>query len=112
MFKNYIKTAWRNLTRNKIYSFINVAGLSLGLAAAMLIILYVKDEVSYDLFQKNVNNIYRITFTMVNKDGGTHKDGITGYLQGPKFTANVPGIQSFARIQSGGVDIKKGTDIS
>jgi putative ABC transport system permease protein len=113
MFKNYFKIALRNIQRNKVYSFINIAGLSLGLAAAMLIILYVKDEVSYDRFQKNIGSIYRITFTMLNKDGGIeHRDGITGYLQGPKFTANVPGIQSFVRIQSGGVDIKKGTDVN
>ncbi|RNI34284.1 ABC transporter permease [Hanamia caeni] len=113
MFKNYFKIAWRNLQRNKVYSFINIAGLSLGLAAAMLIILYVKDEVSYDRFQKNIANIYRITFTMFNKDGGIeHRDGITGYFQGPRFTANVSGIQSFVRIQSGGIDIKKGTDIN
>jgi len=45
MFKNYFKTAFRNLARNKIYSFINVAGLSLGVACAMLIMLYVKDKV-------------------------------------------------------------------
>jgi putative ABC transport system permease protein len=113
MFRNYFKIALRNVQRNKIYSFINIAGLSLGLAAAMLIILYVKDEVSYDHFQKNIGNIYRITFTMLNKDGGVeHRDGITGYLQGPGFTGNVPGIQSFVRIQSGGVDIKKGTDVN
>jgi len=113
MFKNYFKIALRNLQRNKVYSFINIAGLSLGLAAAMLIILYVKDEVSYDRFQKNIGNIYRITFTMLNKDGGIeHRDGISGYYQGPKFTENVPGIRSFVRIQSGGVDIKKGTDVN
>ncbi len=113
MFKNYFKIAFRNLQRSKVYSFINIVGLSLGLAAAMLIILYVKDEVSYDRFQKNVSNIYRITITMLNKDGDIeHRDGITGYLQGPKFTENVPGIQSFVRIQSGGVDIQKGTDVT
>ena len=60
MFNNYFKIALRNLQRNKIYSFINIAGLSIGLACAMLILLYVKDEVSYDRFHKNVNNIYRI----------------------------------------------------
>jgi len=113
MFKNYFKIAFRNLQRNKVYSFINIAGLSLGLAAAMLIILYVKDEVSYDRFQTNIANSYRITFTMLNKDGGVeHRDGITGYFQGPRFTANVPGIQSFVRLQSGGVDIEKGTDVT
>ena len=60
MFKNYFKTAFRNLERNKVYSFINIAGLSIGLACAMFIMLYVKDEVSFDRFHKNVNNIYRI----------------------------------------------------
>ena len=60
MFKNYFKTALRNLARNKVYSFINVAGLSLGLACAMLIMLYVKDETSFDKFHKNVDNIYRV----------------------------------------------------
>lgn len=60
MFKNYFKTAFRNLTRNKIYSLINIAGLSIGLACAMLIMLYVNDEASFDKFHKNVNNIYRI----------------------------------------------------
>ena len=61
MLKSYLLVALRNLTRNKIYSFINIAGLSLGLASAMLIILYVKDEVSYDRFHAGVNQIYRVT---------------------------------------------------
>jgi len=110
MFKNYFKIAIRNIRRNKIYSFINIAGLSLGLACAMLIILYVKDEVSYDRFHNNVNNIYRIASVM-NFGGQEHKDGNTGFLQGPRFTQNVPGIKSFVRVQSGSEDLKKGTDI-
>ena len=99
MFKNYFKTALRNLTRNKIYSFINITGLSLGLACSMLIILYVKDEVSYDRFHKEVNQIYRITSQSFDKkENKIHRDGNTGYLQGPRFTANIPGIQSFVRL--------------
>lgn len=110
MFKNYFKTAWRNLSRNKIYSFINIAGLSMGLACAMLILLYVKDEVSFDRFHKNVQNIYRIVG--VQKFGTEiRKSGITGFLQGPRFTENVPGINTFVRIQSGNEDIKSGSDI-
>ena len=61
MFKNYFIIALRNLSRNKIYAFINIAGLSIGLACSMLIILYVKDEVSYDRFHAGVSQIYRIT---------------------------------------------------
>jgi putative ABC transport system permease protein len=107
MFKNYFKTAFRNLTRNKVYSFINIAGLSIGLACAMFIMLYVKDEVSYDRFHKNVNNIYRIA----RKSNGNIENGTTGFLQGPRFSQNVPGIKSFVRVQSGAEDMKKGTEV-
>ena len=113
MFKNYFKIALRNLTRNKIYSFINIAGLSLGLACAMLIILYVKDEVSYDRFHAGVNQIYRVTSQSFNKkENKLNHNSNTGYLQGPRFTAHIPELLSFVRIQSGGADIKKGTDVS
>ncbi len=108
MFKNYFKTAFRNLARNKIYSFINIAGLSIGLACAMLIMLYVKDEVSFDRFHKNVNNIYRI----VSKSPRGQNMVLTGNLQGPRFTQNVPGIKSFVRVQNGGEDIKTGNYVS
>jgi putative ABC transport system permease protein len=106
MFKNYFKTALRNLARNKVYSFINIAGLSLGLACAMLIMLYVKDEVSFDRFHKDVNNIYRIV-----SQRKENKIPATGLLQGPRFTQNVPGIKSFVRVDSRYEDIKTGTAI-
>jgi len=110
MFKNYFKTAYRNLARNKVYSFINVAGLSLGLACAMLIMLYVKDEVSFDRFNKNVNNIYRIA-RKSKHNGSEYKNGSTGYLQGPRFTQNIPGIKSFVRVKGGSEDVQKGTEV-
>src|SRR3954466_16046023 len=102
MFKNYFTVAWRNLSRNKIYSFINIGGLSIGLACSMLIILYVKDEVSYDRFHANVDQVYRIVTQSIEKNGSKgRKDGNTGYLQGPRFTANVPELRSFVRVRSG-----------
>jgi len=107
MIKNYFKTAFRNLARNKVYSFINIAGLSIGLACTMFIMLYVKDEVSFDRFHKNVNHIYRIA----RKANGINLNGTTGFLQGPRFTQNVPGIKSFVRVQGGAEDIKKGTEV-
>ena len=106
MFKNYFKTAFRNLARNKVYSFINIAGLSLGLACAMLIMLYVKDEVSFDRFNKNGNNIYRIV-----SQRKENKIAATGLLQGPRFTQNVPGIKSFVRVDNRYEDIKTGTGV-
>lgn len=110
MFKNYFKIAYRNLKRNKIFSIINIAGLALGLASAMLIILYVKDEVSFDRFHSNANHIYRI----VNNShflGEDRTNVNSGILQGPKFKANVPGIESFVRIQSGNEDFKKDAEV-
>src|SRR5437763_11984696 len=108
MFKNYFKIALRNLSRNKVYSFINIAGLSIGLACAMLIILYVKDEVSYDRFLKNVSNIYRVV-SQGTRDKQIYKNLSTGYFQGPRFAQNVPGIRSFVRVQSFTMDMRLGT---
>ena len=113
MLRNYFIIALRNLGRNKIYSFINIAGLSLALACSMLIILYVKDEVSYDRFHAGVGQIYRITSQSFNKkENKLNESGITGYLQGPRFAAHVPEIESFVRIQSTRHDIRKGLDVT
>ncbi len=106
MFINYFKTALRNFARNKIYSSINIVGLSLGLACAMLIMLYVKDEVSFDRFHKNVTNIYRIV-----SQRKENKISATGLLQGPRFAQNVPGIKSFVRVDNRYKDIKTGRHI-
>jgi len=111
MFKNYFKTAFRNLLHNKIYSFINIAGLSLGLACAMLIMLYVNDEVSYDRFHKNVSQIYRIDKETPKDNGDFHYNSYTGYFPGPRFAAKIPEIQSFVRFQPGVTDIKTDKDV-
>ncbi|HYJ64121.1 MAG TPA: ABC transporter permease, partial [Parafilimonas sp.] len=60
MFKNYFKTAWRNLTKNKTFSLINIAGLSIGMAACLLILQYVSFQLSFDQFNKNAADIYRV----------------------------------------------------
>jgi putative ABC transport system permease protein len=60
MIRNYLKIAWRNLMKNKVFSFINVFGLSAGLACCMMISLYIIHESQYDRYQKNGNNIYQI----------------------------------------------------
>jgi putative ABC transport system permease protein len=63
MLKNYIKTAWRNLLKNKFYSIINIAGLTAGLAIGILILLWVQDELSFDSFHKQAANIYQLSIT-------------------------------------------------
>ncbi|MBO0948388.1 ABC transporter permease [Fibrella forsythiae] len=112
MFRNYLTIALRTLAHNKAYSIINVVGLSIGLAVAMLIILYTKDEVSYDRFHANTPTLYRITsrqLTPAGKQEGV--EGNTGNLQGPKFSAGIPEIQSFVRYREDRHDIKRGTEV-
>ena len=111
MFQNYVKIAIRNLLHNKVFSFINIAGLSIGLACCMLIVLYTKDEISYDRFHKNVNQIYRITSTEISPDGKVDKYGITGMMPGPTFKAQLPEIENFVRLQGESYNIKKGNEI-
>jgi len=83
MIKNYFKIAWRNLLKNKAYTAINIAGLTTGFAASLLIFLVVSYELSYDTFQKNYNNIYRIVTTATNNDGSEQfNPGIPGAALG------------------------------
>lgn len=60
MFKNYFKTAWRDIVKNKIFSFINIMGLALGMACTLLILFWVKDEYNVDAFHANKKLLYRI----------------------------------------------------
>jgi len=112
MIKNYFLTAWRNISRNKIYSGINILGLSLGLASAMLIILFTKDEISFDGFHSNGKNIYRIVSKKYNQeDLQTGAGGFTGYYHGPAFAEKIPEIKAVLRYQLGYSNVKLGTEI-
>lgn len=112
MGNNYFLIAWRNLLRNKVYSFINIAGLSIGLACCMLILLYNKDEVSYDRFHDNASNIYRITSTSISTDGKVERtDGVTGMMPGPTFKQEVPEVKEFVRLQGEQLTVKVGKEV-
>ena len=67
MIKNYFKIAWRNLMKNKTFSFINVFGLSIGLTSCMLITLYLYHELSYDKYHKNIDRLYQLGTTFVKE---------------------------------------------
>ncbi len=60
MIKNYIKTAWRNLVKNKAYTFINLTGLAVGLTCSLFILLWVKSELSVDAYHKNGDRLYQV----------------------------------------------------
>ncbi|HVY73498.1 MAG TPA: ABC transporter permease [Puia sp.] len=98
MFKNYFKTASRYLLRNKTFTLVNIAGLSLGMACAVLAILFVNNEVSYDRFHKNTAQLFRLTTTITNADNSRQTLGTTGQVQGPAFKAEIPEIADYVRI--------------
>ena len=100
MIKNYLKIAIRNLSKNKVLSFINIFGLSTGIACALLIILFIKDELSFDKFNKNPERIYRVVKDFVNDDGSTLPDATTPPALAPAMQKEIPEIESTVRIFS------------
>ena len=111
MFKNYFKIAWRNLVRHKLYSITNIAGLSIGLASVMLIMLYVSDEVSFDKFHQNGAQIYRVSHEALSPEGKEEKGGNTGKLQAQAFKDRIPEITATCRLRGGWQElVKKGSN--
>jgi len=110
MIRNYLKIAVRNLTRNRIFSFINIAGLSLGLTCCMLIVLYTKDEVSFDRFHEHKDQLFRIKVTM-SDDRETRTIGSTNAIHGPSFKEEIPEIKEIVRAQSNTFVTRKGNEL-
>ena len=97
MLKNYFKIAWRNLWKSKTYSFINVIGLAVGMTCMLLMVLFVRNELSYDTFHKKGSQLYRLTTTVPDKAGGKKTTGASGQVQGPAFKEAVPEILDYTR---------------
>jgi putative ABC transport system permease protein len=97
MFKNYLKTALRNLMHHKGYSLINITGFAIGIACCILILLWVQDELSYDRFHKNVESLHRVVEENHFSDGTIFKIARTPYPVGPAFVEDYPEITNFTR---------------
>ncbi len=97
MLKNYLKIALRNIIRNKVHSFISIAGLSMGIAACVLIALYVANEESYDTFNKNADRIVRATM-IYTVNGAKTETAYTGTKLLPAFERNFPEVESGVRL--------------
>ena len=92
MLFNYLKIAFRNLSRHKAFSFINIAGLAIGMACSIFILLWVKDELSYDRFHKDAESIYRITANAGDFKAAVNPAGMAAGLK-----AELPEIQNIVR---------------
>ena len=97
MLRNYLKIAFRNLRNNKIHSTINILGLSLGMAASVLIVVFVGDELSYDKFHPQTENLYRVDFTG-KLNGNEFNMAMTGAPIGPALAEEVPEVESTLRV--------------
>jgi putative ABC transport system permease protein len=101
MFKNYLFTAWRNITKDKFYALLNVIGLTMGLTAALFIFLYVKNEITFDKSNLNYKRIYRLEsrFVINEKDDLMAK---TAIQLAPTLKDEYPEIEEFARFAQRG----------
>lgn len=94
---NYFKTALRKIKRQKVFSFINIVGLAVGLACCAVIILYVTNELTYDHFHPDANRIYRITTHRISQVGDYRSPTSPGPLA-PLMTRNFPQVEEVTRI--------------
>ncbi len=111
MWMNNLRTSYRNLKRHKIYSSINIFGLAVSLAACWLIVLYVKDEWSYDRFHDKADRIVRVVQHQ-EWEGGNMHIALTSAPFAPALKTAFPQIEEAVRIDAEGGDlIEHGTNV-
>ncbi len=96
MIRNYIKIAWRNIVKNKGFSLMNIFGLAVGITCASLIFLWVEDELDYDSYFDNRDNIY-LVLTNQSYEGKWRTFGSTPGPMGPAMKQEIPGIDHISR---------------
>src|SRR5260221_14122732 len=101
MFRNYFKTALRNLWKNKGFSAINIIGLAIGLSTCLLILIYVMDELEYDRYNKNADRIYRLDGEI--RFGGNHFIlAVAPAPAGPAMRRDFPEVEKEVRFRNYG----------
>jgi putative ABC transport system permease protein len=98
MIRNYMKLAWRNLVKQKIYSVIIVSGLALAYSACILIFLFVREETSYDRQSPDADRIFRVVKDFVNDDGTTLPDATTPPALAPALQNDITQVESVVRV--------------
>lgn len=107
MLKNYLKIAIRNLWKHKVFSFINIMGLTVGLSACFLIFLYVHFELTYDRFHSKADRIHRLV-TDIKTPSETINAGITSWAFAPNIKNDFPEVEAFTRVSGGSFLVRKG----
>ncbi len=96
MFKNYFRTATRNIFKNKLNSTLNIAGLSLGIACSMIIMFHIKQELSYDRHHKNAGRIFRVTYASLSEND-TRTWAATSFPLAENIKKEMPEVEETAR---------------
>lgn len=107
MLKNYLKIAFRNLWKHKVFSFINIMGLTVGMSACFLIFLYVNFEMTYDAFNTKADRIYRLV-TDIKTPSETINTGVTSWAFAPTIKRDFPEVEAFTRVSGGSFLVRKG----
>jgi len=108
MIKNYLRSAWRNITRHKFISFINISGLTIGIACCLLILAYIINELSYDRYNENSGRVYRVTRIFYSRDGSEnlHLSAVAPPF-GPLLKVAFPDIEKVTRVYPNGTTVLK-----
>ncbi|MEM1338819.1 MAG: ABC transporter permease [Bacteroidota bacterium] len=98
MFKNYLKIAWRNLIKNRVYSTINIGGLAIGITACLLILQYVMFEFSYENFHEKKDRIYRVHQDRYDNGKLSTQWAAGAYAVGNSFAEKIPEIEAYVKV--------------
>lgn len=101
MLFHYIKSSWRNIRRNKMFSAINIIGLSMGIAVSFVILLFIHDELSYDGFHTNADNIYRIVFNASTNGGKINESNVMPPVAAT-LVRDFPEVEAAVRLHTDG----------
>ncbi len=101
MFKNHLKIALRNIWKHKGYSFINITGLAIGVAACLLLFLWVQDEMSFDRYHEKAKQIYRVS-SQYESEGKVRRSAKTSAPVGPALVSEFPEIEKSVRFSRNG----------
>ncbi|MGH6878266.1 MAG: ABC transporter permease, partial [Rhizomicrobium sp.] len=108
MLYNYLVTALRNLARHRLYGFINIAGLAVGLACAIFIVLFLRDELSWDRWIPGSANIWRVETTYTYPGSAPERDAAAPFPLGAAMRADIPEVQAATRAVHEDVTLKSG----
>jgi putative ABC transport system permease protein len=104
MLKNYLKIAIRNLAKHKLFSFINIFGLALSMSVCMMVLINLKEQISYDKFHPSSDRTYRVITELINKEGSAYRFASSPLPLATSLTTDYNFIEKAVRLYNSGGD--------